>query len=289
MSSKKTTWFKLLGALVLVVVVLLVLAVVFAGSIIKTSIEQVGSKVTQCDIKVRNVDLSLIGGKLTVDDLVVGNPDGFKTENAFRLSKVHVSLLPLSLVGSKIKVNDIQIIGPEITYEIAPLSMVSNIGAIQKNVQSFLPSGSEEKEKTEGKALQIDHLVVKDGVIKLSATFAGGKVIDVPLPAIELNGIGKDSDMTGTEVSAQVLDQALGSVSSVASESMKSLGSGIKGLLSSDKGEDAKEAVKDAADGAVDAIKDSAETIKESASEALEKTGDKAKEAGKALKGLFGK
>ncbi len=288
MSSKKSILFKVLGALVLLVVVLLVLAVVFADSIIKASIEQVGSKVTQCEIKVRNVDLSIIDGKLTVDELVVGNPEGFKTESAFKLAKVFVSLRPASLLSSKIKVNDIQVLGPEITYEVAPLSMASNIGTIQKNVQKFLPS-SDEKEKSKGKAMQIDHLALKEGMIKFSATFAGGKAIEMLLPSIELNGLGKDSDMTGTEVSAQMLDQALGSISAVASENMKGISSGIKGMFSGDKGDEAKEAVKDAADGAVDAIKESAENVKESASEDIEKTEEKAREAGKALKGIFGK
>lgn len=273
----KKGFFKFSGIVVLLVIILLIVAIAFAGPIIKTSIEKVGSKVTKCDITVENVDLSVFKGSLLIENLVVGNPEGFKTESAFKLAKVFVSLKPMSLVGKKIIVTDVQVIGPEITYELAPLKMTSNIGVIQGNVQEFLPT-SEETEKTEGKPVEIDHVIVKDGNISVSATFAGGHALTIPLPAIELNDIGKEKDINSAQATARVLNETLGSVVSAASSGSKSIGSGIKGLFSKDNTDAAKEATSDAV-----------EATKKSANDAVNAVEDKAKEASKSIKGLFGK
>ena len=143
--------FKIIGIVVVILVVLLVVAVMFAGSIIKSSVQEVGSMVTKCDISIEDVDLSIFRGKLTIDNLVVGNPEGFKTESVFKLGKVHVDLVPMSLFKDRIIINDIQVIAPEITYEVAPVKLTSNIGTIQKNVESFLPASDEKEEKDEKK------------------------------------------------------------------------------------------------------------------------------------------
>ena len=250
----KLTAVRIVGIIVIVLIVLLIAGVVFAGRIVKSSIQEVGSMVTKCDIKVEDVDLSLLRGKLTIDNLVVGNPEGFKTESAFKLGKVHVDLVPSSLFKDRIIINDIQVIGPEITYEVAPIKLTSNIGAIQKNVESFLPASDDDKDKEKekkkedkpGKKIQINHVIVKDGKINVSATFAGGNALPIPLPKIEMNDIGKEKEVSGVEASAEVLNKTLGGVVAAAGDSVKSIGSsvgeGIKGLFGGkDKSEKAEE------------------------------------------------
>ena len=252
--------FKIIGIVLIILVVLLVVAVMFAGSIIKSSVQEVGSMVTKCDISIEDVDLSIFRGKLTIDNLVVGNPEGFKTESAFKLGKVHVDLVPMSLFKDRIIINDIQVIAPEITYEVAPVKLTSNIGTIQKNVESFLPASDEKEEKDEkkekeskpGKKIQINHVIVSDGKIKVSATFAGGNAIPIPLPKIEMNDIGKEKEVSGVEASAEVLSKTLSGVVAAASDSVKSIGSSvgdsIKGMFGAGK-EKAEKAAKAIPDG----------------------------------------
>ena len=121
---------KIIGIIVIVLIVALVVAVLSAGRIIKSSIQEIGGLVTKCDINIDDIDLSLLKGKLTIENLVVGNPEGFKTDSAFKLGKVYVDLVPSSLFKDRIIINDIQVIGPEITYEVAPIKLTSNIGSI---------------------------------------------------------------------------------------------------------------------------------------------------------------
>ena len=76
--SCKCKLLKIFGIIVLVIVLLAVACVMFAGTLIKTGIQTIGSKVTKCDITVEDVSLSILRGHLRIDNLVVKNPEGFK-------------------------------------------------------------------------------------------------------------------------------------------------------------------------------------------------------------------
>ncbi|MBR4223147.1 MAG: AsmA family protein [Victivallales bacterium] len=149
--SCKCKLLKTFGIIVLVIVLLVVACVMFAGTLIKTGIQTIGSKVTKCDITVEDVSLSILRGHLRIDNLVVKNPEGFKTPSAFTLTKIEVKLVPTSLLSDRIIINEVEIIAPEVTYELAPLKLTSNIGVIQKNVESFLPSGDDKPKEEEEK------------------------------------------------------------------------------------------------------------------------------------------
>ena len=268
---------KIIGIVVIVLILALIVGAGCAGRIVKHSIQEIGGMVTKCDINIDDFDLSLLRGKLTINNLVVGNPEGFKTESAFKLGKVHVDLVTSSLFKDRIIINEVQVIGPEITYEVAPVKFTSNIGSIQKNVESFLPASDEKEEKPKkpGKKIQINHVIVSDGKINVSATFAGGHALPISLPTIEMNDIGKEKDVNGAEASAAVLDKTLGSVVAAASDSVKSIGSsvgeGIKGILSGKDKDEEKEKVK--------------EKVKEAADESVKSIGNS---VGEGIKGLLG-
>ncbi len=234
--SCKCKLLKVLGIIVVLIVILAVAGIMFAGSLIKTGIQTIGSTVTKCDITVENVSLSVLRGHLRIDNLVVNNPEGYKTPSAFTLTKVEVNLIPKSLLSDKIIVKEVEIIAPEVTYEVDPLKFSSNIGSIQKNVESFLPAGDdkekeekeEKKEEKPGKKIQIDHVLIDDGKINVSATIAGGHSLPVPLPKIEMNDIGKEKEVTSLEATASILSKMFTGVIDAGNEAIKSIGSGIK-------------------------------------------------------------
>jgi len=61
--------------------------------------------------------LSLLSGSATIKDMVVGNPQGYSTPQAFSVGTIAVSLAPLSVVSNKILVYSIHVESPQITYE----------------------------------------------------------------------------------------------------------------------------------------------------------------------------
>ena len=232
---------KVLLALAILLVVLVVALFLFLDFVIKTGIQTVGSTVTKCNVTVEDVSISILRGEVQLSNLVVGNPEGFKTDSAFKVGRIYVSMEPASVVmGKRTHVKEVIVEKPEITYELNALAFTSNIGAIQKNVQSMLPAKDEKeeekpKEKKEGRPVEISLVSVTDGKIRVSATFAGGKAVPVPLPTLTLKDIGKEKEVTSSEATATVFDEICSSVSRAAESVTKSVGDAAKKVGSSAK------------------------------------------------------
>jgi uncharacterized protein involved in outer membrane biogenesis len=303
--SKKRGWLKIVGVVVLLLLVAVLAFVLFLNSILKGSIEKVGSLVTKSDISIEKVDLSLLKGELLLENFKVGNPEGYKTDSAFSLTKVFVSLKPSSLMSDTIRITEVQIIDPSLTFE-AGLGN-SNLGTILDNVNRFVPSGdpdkAKEKEKAEsdkkGKKVQIDHVVVKGGKIRLSAKILGGAALPIPLPGVELSDIGKEEEekVGMVEASAlifkEMLTGAIGAVGSAASAVVEGGKAALEstGKAAADAGKAAVDAGKAALEGtgkaAADAGKAAADAGK-AAADAGKAAADAGKKLGKGLMNVLG-
>ena len=184
---------------VLLLVVALTMIGVYFNSMIKAGVEAVGPKITGTTVKLDSVDLSPFSGQGRLKGLVVGNPPSFKAERAFKLADAKVKVDLKTALSDKLIIEEILIDGPEITYEAGPSG--SNIGKIQQNVAAFgksvapkdaAESKSPKKDPTQ-KKVQINHFIVKNGQVKLSASMLKGKALTVRLPDLHLRDIGKES------------------------------------------------------------------------------------------------
>lgn len=274
----------LIGLVVLIVIVGAGLFYVWQNrdAYIKSAIEEAGSRATQVSVTLNEVDTGdVLGGGVALRGLVVGNPPGFKSDSAFKLGEVSVTVDTESatsvLSGSSdtIVVKEVVIAAPQVTYEFAGSG--SNIGTIQKNVEKMAgggaSAGTESSDDSGGsKKVTIENLYVRDGRVNVSADFLQGQQTGTNLPTIHLKDIGKGGGATPTEVAEQVI----AAISKAATSAVGKLDVGaIKDALGKELGAKAGEMQKkleDATGGA--------------ASDVMKKGGD---EAGKALKGLLGK
>jgi uncharacterized protein involved in outer membrane biogenesis len=208
-----------------VVVVLLVAAVVVVtfslDRIIKAGVETVGPQVAKVQIKLDGVHLSLLSGAGDIKGLVVGNPDGFKTESAIKVGSVHVGVNPGSVLSDKIVIRSIRVEAPEITFEGGLKG--NNLSKILANIDSTIGgSGGGTGAGTGGgsqKKLQVDEFVIAGGKINIAVPGLGGKSATVPLPDIHLTDLGKGGDgITAADLSKRVIGAILeGSTKAVGS------------------------------------------------------------------------
>src|SRR5262245_48725333 len=61
-------------------------------SLIKTAIEEVGTRATQTQVKLDGVKVSLTGGTGKLSGLTVANTKDFKTPTAFKLGEISLAL-----------------------------------------------------------------------------------------------------------------------------------------------------------------------------------------------------
>lgn len=213
------------GGLVVVVVVAVVLLVSNLDSLIRTAVEEVGSRATQAKVTLNEVEIST-EGKGALRGFTVGNPGGFETPSAFKLGEVAVSLDVGSVTSDTVHIREVVVVGPEVTYEFKPGG--SNLEVLQRNVTQFAGGGgSKPADKAEssgegGKKLIIDRILVRDGKVTVSANaaFLKGKSLASPLPTIELKDVGKAK---GGASAAEVVQQVMSRVTAAAGQAVASL------------------------------------------------------------------
>jgi len=247
-----------LGVVVVVVVGAVVYLVGNLDSLIKQAVEDVGSEATGAKVSLAGVELSLTDGRGALKGLRVGNPSGFKTDYAFDLGGISVTLDTATVNSDPVVIKEIAIDGPKLIYELAGSG--SNIDAIQKNVDAyakqFAGGGSDSGSGGEGPKLVIEDLYIRGGQVDVSAGFLEGQSLGTALPDIHIEDIGKD--------------EGGASAGEVASEIISSLTDGIGGAVSGLDLEGMMQGVTDAASGIAEGAAGQAEGMADEAGKAVE-------------------
>ena len=223
---------KTILAVALILAIAIVVAIVFlAEPVIQSAVEQLGSHSLGVPVTVDHVRASLIGGSVRLENLMIGNPAGFKTPWLFKVGEIKI-LVDLGTVAKKtIVITAILVNGAEVTYEKSLTG--SNLSALldtPDETSDEKPAPVEEDKKKSGSSsVVIDDFLLENGKVHLSATIAGGHALELPLPPIHLTGIGKESNGTSIrEIILFVLRAIAGSVTRVATGSVELVGQGLK-------------------------------------------------------------
>ena len=263
MGTVKRTAISLATLIIIVVIGVFIFLSSNLGSLIVDAVEGFGSKVTQSSVSLDSAEVA-ISGEGALKGLTVGNPAGYKSDNAFQLGAIKVALDPESLTTDVIRIKSINIEAPKLSYEPGG-DAGSNLQQLVKNVQQFADSGKtgDEKAGDNEKKLIIDLLTIQDGEV-LVVTPLSDTPIRTPLPNIEMKDIGKKGGgSSASDVVKLVMQKVTSAASSVGNVSLDEL----KTKLQSQVGDKLK-AVQEQS-GSIDGI------------------GDKAGEVGDNLKSIF--
>lgn len=219
---------------VLVVVVLLLVLQFLLGPIVKKTVEGIGPKVAGVPITVAKVHTSLVRGYAEIDDLVIGNPPGFKTPHAIKLGQLVVDVRMTSLLRSPLVVDRVLVKDPEIVYE--QTLQGNNIGKIIEslggtNAAPSKPAAPEKKDDKGKNAVIITDLRVEGARMRIG-TGIGSSTVLIPLPPVQLTDLGKETGGTSVrEVVGLLLSSATragGDVAGRAGDTAKAIGRGAK-------------------------------------------------------------
>ena len=238
LSKKQKIW-----SIVGITIVLLFIVIEFClGATVKGTINNIAPSILGTEVKVDDVDIRPFSGKVYIEGFVVGAPEGFKND-IFNLTKFNLDFNFWSIFSDTMVINDITIDSPVVAYELKGLS--SNIG---KLMEKFEKDQKEKKqdEKASGKKVIIKHFKFTGGKVKIASTTLGGAALPIPLPTIELNGIGeKSGGVTAIEATGEIIC----SIGKGVIVAVKDIALGAAG------------AVGDAAGATVDAVGDAASAV----------------------------
>jgi hypothetical protein len=242
---------KIIIRLLLVVFILLIVAAFaaafFLDAGIKRGVEYVGPRVTKVDVKLNSVSLSLFSGSGKIRDLVIGNPEGYKSPSAISVGSASLAVSPASILSDKIIVKSINVQAPEITYETTDI-ISSNLKKLMNNIEETTGGGSSKEaapakepapskepapkepapkapetskapapsneptaSAAPSKKLQVDDFVVNGAKLHITVNALGQNLTaTTPLPQIHLSNLGAGPDgITAAELTKLVLKEIL--------------------------------------------------------------------------------
>ncbi len=246
--------FKFIFWFLFIVVVLVVILYLCAGKIIQHFAPDFISKVTQTETTLGDLDVSLLSGRIVLNNLAIGNPAGFKDKNAFQLGSIVVNFDPRSVFSDKIVIKNVDVNGVAVSTELNAQGK-TNVTELLNNVNKFVgedqqnqvqkaPANQEpavKQESDNSKSVVIRDLIIKDSSVRAGIA---GQMMDVPLPEIHQQNIGEQKDQSLGEIIVGILNV-------INAESTKAVVKATQEAL-----EKNIQAGKDTAKGLVDTLKD---------------------------------
>ena len=187
---------------VVLIVAVIVLFKIFGNSAIKGAVEKVATSTLGVEVTIDDLDLSILGGSVSFDDLIIDNPEGFEHDNFLELGKAHIDVAIGSLLSDKVRINTLQLDG--ITLVLEQKGLGSNLQTIMKN----LPKSEEEAAAKEGgKDLEIKTLAITNVTVLAKLLPLPGKKDTIPLKlsTIRMQNLGTDSKMDVAILTTKIL------------------------------------------------------------------------------------
>lgn len=198
-------------------------------AIIKRAIESYGPQVTGVSVKVGSVKLEPLDGRGAIRGLELGNPKGFQAPHALSLGEMRLAVEPSSLAADVIRIKEISLEAPRITYERGANG--DNLSAIQKHIESYLPSSGGPKGEAGERRFIIDRVHVR------KANVSYGGAVDVAVPDLQLRDLGrKAGGATAAEITREIWTAVTRQALAAAPASIRGLEERAKGAVDRLKG-----------------------------------------------------
>lgn len=199
------TPLKILYRILLIVVILVILIValvhLFGNRAIKTGIETAATKTLNVKVGVGDVDLSIMGGKLGLQNLVIDNPPDYQHEKMLELKEAKIAVDIKSLLSDVVKIREIKLDGANVVLEQRGIS--NNINDVIKAI----PPKEEQPAEPSGKKLHIDNLEISNVTVKAKLLPVPGKAdtVTLKLDPIVMTNLGTDNKLDIAVLSTKIL------------------------------------------------------------------------------------
>ncbi len=199
----------LLAGVILIVVVLLAINF-FVDFALELGIEAAATKTLNVGVSVSEVDLSILGGSLSLENLLINNPPGYQHDKLLTLDKAKVKISTKSLLSDVIRINEINLDGIELVIEQRGIS--NNLNDVIKAIPAKpedekAPEEAKERPKKAGKKLQIDTLEIGNVTVKVKLLPIPGKAdtVTLKLAPIRMTNLGEKEHLDTAVLSSKIL------------------------------------------------------------------------------------
>jgi hypothetical protein len=203
-------WLTRLICIIILVSFVALAALFNLGKIIKYAVNKYGPDITKTEMQLGHADVSLSGGKIKLENFILGNPENFSSPNALTVDSVIVDVDEKTLTHDTVIIDRVELLQTEITYEIK--GTTDNFRTIIDNMKK--KEKPEDRRKSgEGKQVKKDHgeskkkilirdLFIKDIKVRTVAAVAGGNIATLNVSELHLRNIGQQQ--SGVELAQAI-------------------------------------------------------------------------------------
>ena len=221
---------KLLFGFLLIIAALLLVAFFSLNFIVKKAVNTYGPRIAKVAVHLGGADLSPFSGSGKLSNLLIGNPEGYKTPSAILLGSIKARTEPRALFSDPIIVNEIAIQSPEITLEGTPFG--NNLGKLLENLKgtSSEDSTATTADPSKSKKFIVKEITISGAVLHISVSAANQSFNqDLTLPDIHIENVGTaEGGVTGGQLAQQILTPLINSA--IRSGMAPLIQQGLKGL-----------------------------------------------------------
>ncbi|UCF42452.1 MAG: AsmA family protein [Planctomycetota bacterium] len=195
----------ILSAVVLLLIVAVIAVTLFAGAAVKIGVETAGTKALSVPVALGDVDLSIFGGRLGLQNLVIDNPPGYQHDKLLKLKDGRVAVDIRSLLTDTVNVKEIKLDGINLVLEQKDITQ-NNLHDIIKAIPKGEPKAEEPAEKP-GKKLRIDNLEITNVTVEAKLPPIPGKpdTVTLKLDPITMTDLGDDEKLDTAILVGKVL------------------------------------------------------------------------------------
>jgi len=190
--------------IVILIIAVVVLVNLFADCAVKIGIETAATKALNVGVSVDNVKLSIMAGKLALENLVINNPPGYQYDKLLQLQNAKIEVDIRSLLSDTVNIKEIKLDGAEVVLE--------QKGVTGNNLQDIIkaiPAGpkTEAGAQPSGKKLHIDNLELSNVTVKAKLMPIPGKAdtVTLKLAPIKMTNLGGDNKLDTAALSSKIL------------------------------------------------------------------------------------
>lgn len=227
-------WIRRIIMLVVLVVILVgVVIYLKLDGIIRSTVETQANSSLNLKTTLGGASLSLFGGKVGLQQLAVGSPDGFTAPHMLEVGETKVAVSYGQLRSQPIHVSSITITGPKLVIE-----QQNGVLNFKKAMDQMPPSepSTAPKSTSEPMKLIIDDLTVNDAQVTIRPNLPGMSDITVPVKSLNMKNVGTGD---GAGNGAAVKDVVMQVVTALAGSASGAGGipDQLKGMLKANVGQ----------------------------------------------------
>ena len=187
------------GAGLILIIIAVVAVNLFADYAVRVGIESSATKTLNVGVSVSNVDLSIMAGKLALQNLLINNPPGYRHDKLLQLKNAEIEIDVKSLLSDVVNIKEIKLDGVNVVLEQRGIS-----GNNLQDVITAIRNGSKEGE---GKSLRVDNLEISNITVrmKLLPDTAQDDTITLELSPIRMTNLGYDNKLDMADLSGEIV------------------------------------------------------------------------------------